>query len=311
MHTPTRSHARAFRTLTALATLFFRDEHPLPNLELRLFPLLVGPTGVGKSRLVAEAAAAVGAKCLRLTRGDWLVLGTDQGRPTVWQILDMLLAHDRLCLHLDELDKFTDLQQNGWSAAIASDLWNILDRRINLTAYLEKLVDAGVQAPSESILTERLHRSLWIVGSGTWQQVYGRGPKSISGFQRPVPGEVDSTDIIRADQISPELLHRFNTDLLILKYPDAAETARLLQASGIAALARRLSLDIDPASVDWTRGGFRVLESIATRLCLKLARLQAPRATAAAIETAGIDLEDTDEPWSALTVTAGTPPSAR
>lgn len=274
MHAPTRSHARAFATLTALASIYFQGDHPLPALELQLFPLLVGPTGAGKSHLVATAATSVGAKYLRLTRGDWLVLGTDQGRPTVWQVLDQLQVHDRLCLHLDELDKFTDLQQTGWSAAIASDLWNLLDRRLNLTAYLRQLGAAVLDAPSESALAHRLRRSLWIVGSGTWQELFRRSqPGATLGFNRTSP-PVDPSALSRAQFISPELLSRFNADLLFLDYPDPEETRQLLESTGLAPLARQLGTPLDPNTIDWSQGGLRQLETLATRLCLEFQQRQ-------------------------------------
>lgn len=257
-----------------MAALFFRGIPGELKIGLRLNPLLVGPTGVGKSHLVAAAATAVGARYLRCTRGEWLAVGTDQGRPTVWQILDCLRRHERLCLHLDELDKFTDLQQSGWSAAIASDLWNLLDGRLNLTAYLNKLEADGQPLVSETWLEQRLRRSLWIVGSGTWQEVFRRRSGTVLGFQRSDPAVVDGVDIAHAEHISPELLHRFNTDLLILDYPDPAETVRLLETTGITALARQLAVTLDPAAIDWTQGGLRQLETLATRLCLEFQRRQ-------------------------------------
>lgn len=139
-----------------------------------------------------------------------------QGRPTVWQILDQLRRHERLCLHLDELDKFNDLQQSGWSAAIASDLWNFLDGRLNLIAYLKRLETDGQPLVPETWLEQRLRRSLWIVGSGTWQEVFRGRSAAVLGFQRSAPPAVDAVDIAHAEHISPELLHRFNSDLLIL-----------------------------------------------------------------------------------------------
>ena len=265
----TRSQQAALATLSYLGELFFLAKAFSPQLQLRLFPLLVGPTGVGKSRLVQQAAAEQGANYFKITRSEWLVVGCRAGRPTVHQILDRLCQHERVLLHLDELDKMQiDFSGSEWSSSIAGDLWNILDGKFQVEEYLREYGFEGDHAAHAVVLREKIARMLWIVGSGTWQSVFEKNrPGTTVGFRQQNDGVgVDAAAIIRAGVIAPELLHRFNGDLIFLSYPSRDETAELLRTTGIAALAQELGVAMRPEDIDWTKGGMRALETIATRL---------------------------------------------
>ena len=116
-----------------LGELFFNcrsDETAL--IKPRLSPLICAPTGAGKSMLVGNLAQRLGAHYLRVQRGDLAPQGATRMRATVFTILDALVIHERVLLHLDELDKFT--VENGaptptseWGASIFSDVWSLLD----------------------------------------------------------------------------------------------------------------------------------------------------------------------------------------
>jgi hypothetical protein len=265
------THRRAREQITSLAELFFSGEQPLRGLRLRLFPLVVGPTGVGKSHLVGHAATRLRSDYLKVTRGDWFVQGTKCGRPTVYQILDRVVTFPRVVLHIDELDKFQiNFGSQEWSASIASDLWNILDGRFPVTEYLRDTEFPGREKPCEESVTGWIRSRLWIVGSGTWQSVFQetRTRKSIGFNLCHTEATVDGDLIAQSELISPELLHRFNSDMIFLGYPNREETIRLLKSTGIDSLAAEMNQSIDPATIDWTKGGFRVLEALATRLVL-------------------------------------------
>ena len=134
----TSSQRAAFETLLAMGNLYFSGRRTLPKIKLRLQPLIIGATGCGKSFLVENAARRLQAKYFRITRGDWIPYGSKGPRPTVFRILDEVATFDRVVLHIDELDKFGNLQEREWSAAIASDLWNVLDGRFQLGEYLRE-----------------------------------------------------------------------------------------------------------------------------------------------------------------------------
>jgi hypothetical protein len=265
----TQSQQAACNTLLLMGKTFYSGVQMMPDLKLRLYPLLIGPTGVGKSQIVKTAANRLGAHYLRICRGDWNVVGSRAGRPTTYQVLDYVATYPRVLLHLDELDKFSDLQSGDWSAAIAGNLWSILDGVHPVAEYLRDVTFSDQPAPTAEELEAKI-KNLWIVGSGTWQSVYqnSRAGSSI-GFGRDRSDEkVGMEAIMASNLISKELLNRFNNDAIFLEYPSLEETRNLLNASGISKLAKQLGVRVEPESIDWTHGGMRALETVGTRLAL-------------------------------------------
>ena len=161
----TQSQQAARNTLLQMGKLFYSGVQIMPDLNLRLQPLLIGPTGVGKSQIVKTAANRLGAYYLRICRGDWNVVGSRAGRPTTYQVLDYVATYPRVLLHLDELDKLTDLQSGDWSAALAGNLWSILDGVHPVAEYLRDVTFSDQPAPTAAEL-EAKTKNLWIVGSG-------------------------------------------------------------------------------------------------------------------------------------------------
>ena len=265
----TQSQQAASNTLLLMGKTFYSGVQIFSNLKLRLYPLLIGPTGVGKSQIVRTTAIRLGAYYLRICRGDWNVVGSRAGRPTTYQVLDYVATYPRVLLHIDELDKFSDLQNGGWSAAIAGNLWSILDGVHPVAEYLRDVTFGDQPAPTWQEL-EAKTKNLWIVGSGTWQGVYqkSRAGSSIGFGRDPNDEKVGMEAIMASNLISSELLNRFNNDPVFLEYPSLDETRSLLFASGISKLAKQLGVKVEPESIDWTHGGMRALETVATRLAL-------------------------------------------
>ena len=269
----TESHKTAADTLHTIGQLFFSEERYLsPALKLRLFPLMVGPTGAGKTHLVKSAAEKLRARYFKVTRSDWIPQGSTRGRPTLYQVLDYVTSQPRVLLHLDELDKFR-ISFGGpeWSASIAGDLLALMDGDLPVLEYMR-----DTQIPPEQKITEEqinlwIRSRLWVVGSGTWQSVFqeNRAGSAIGFVGAREDAPVTADTIARAELISPELLLRFCSDpVIFLQFPDRTETARILEFTGINALARELGETITPNDVDYTKGGMRVLESLATRLAI-------------------------------------------
>jgi hypothetical protein len=274
----TKSHRAAIESLLATGSLFYSGRRVLPKIRLRLFPLLIGPTGAGKSFLVATAARQLEARYLRITRGDWIPAGCKGPRPTVFRILDEAATFDLVVLHIDELVKFGNLNEKEWSASIASDLWNILDGKYQFAEYLRETTFPDREKPSEQALARCVCSVLWIVGSGTWQHVFaGNRARPTLGFHAGGSAEtaVDFGAIARSEMISPELLHRFG-EAIFVEYPTREETQALLESTGIAALAKQLGVPVSAEQIDWTQGGLRVLETLATRLSVALQRSKQP-----------------------------------
>ena len=273
----TNSHRAARDTLLAMGNLFFSGKHTLPKIRLRLNGLIVGPTGAGKSFLAESVARQLGAKYFRVTRGDWLPTGCRDKRSTAFQVLDQVLSYDRVVLHLDELDKFSNLQ-GEWSASIGADLWNILDKKFQITEYLRETTFKEGEKITEQDVARRVRLGLWILGSGTWQDVFAnsRGRPSIGfGCGRAEASDVGFAEIVRSNEISPELLLRFS-EPVFLHYPTEEETSQLLDSTGISALASQVGATISAEQLDWNLGGIRVLENLATRLVIELYKSKQP-----------------------------------
>lgn len=268
---PTKNHVAACERVVEMGELFFDAPTGGTRLSLRLYPLVVGPTGAGKSMLVKTAAGRLGADYYRVTRGDWMPRGSKIGRPTVFLILDRLLASRRLVLAVDEADKMDLDFSKEFSAAVGTDLWNTLDGYFPVVDYLAETKFGNDPVPTVDEIERKVRTALFIVGSGTWQHVFARGAKSAGlGFNAgAVTGQVTMEAIEKHGSISPELLLRFNSDLVFLNYPDAAETGDILRETGITALADELGIRVTPDDVVWTKGGMRVLETLATRLTLE------------------------------------------
>lgn len=268
----TKSHRHVFDALMLYGGLYFAREKPLPKLHLRLEPLLVGPTGAGKSFVVERVAKKLFASYFRLTRGDWIASGCTAGRSTCFQILDWLLTCNRGVLHLDELDKLTNLHGGGeWSASIGTDLWSILDRKFQVERYLGETKFEGGHVPTIDELRTKIRNRLWIVGSGTFQGLFERSRAGARiGFSAAADCLPVRADSIAAERlISPELLCRFSGDILFLDYPTPKETEDLLDFSGVNALASKLGISVGASDIDWTKGGMRALETLGTRLALQ------------------------------------------
>ena len=272
----TQSHQYAHDMLTIIGQLFYSRQCEHLLIKPRLFPLIAGPTGSGKSHLVERVASETQADYFKVTRGDWIPQGAKTARPTMYQIIDRAWSRERVLLHVDELDKFQiDFRAGDWGAGISSDLWNILDGKFSFLEYLRDS-DFGANKPGIEDLRYKVRNNLWIVGSGTWQDLFSQSRKRATvGFQgSAAAASVDAHDIIQAGVIPSELLHRFNNDILFLKYPTPEETATLLVSTGLATIAKSQGVTLTPEMIYWNNGGIRALETIATRLSVDLYRKQ-------------------------------------
>ena len=134
----TESQKAALKTLHAIAALTL-DRNAAQDSEMRLTPLIVGPSGVGKTKLVRTLAAQLDLPVLRLAVGDWIVSGAARQETTYDVLLRYLEEHGSLILHLDELDKVTQKQEpTAWSMAVMTELLAMLDRRISYAGNSEQ-----------------------------------------------------------------------------------------------------------------------------------------------------------------------------
>ena len=279
----TRGQRDVLTTCVALGEIFYgpRPEHSV-GIQPLLFPLLIGPTGSGKTFLVRQLAERLKAQLLiRVTRADFIPQGARQ-RPTVFQICDALVQKDRVVLHIDELDK---LRADGgptpvgdWGASIYGDIWNTAEGRLPIENYL---ADNDPGKPSTHTLSaaemrQRVQTRLFVVASGTFQETWEKAVKPRLGFGETTgrrTAAITTDDILRSKNISPELIARFHPPLF-LDYAEPAEVAQMLESAGIMDLARACHYEITAADLDLRRTGFRGLESLYATLLLARHKLE-------------------------------------
>jgi len=272
-----KTQTEVFEKLSRLAHLQFTGTHAQGPLNPRIFPLIAGPTGAGKSFLVRRIAASISADYQQVTFGNWMPMGINdrQGIPTTYSILDRLREHQWLVFHVDELDKLELEFGQQWSRSIANDLWNVLDYRLPLTEWAQS---RSVRPDEAEHLALTLRDRLWIVGSGTWQKVFETPDDTLSrspvGFARSPATPDTQHDLqarILAQRLIPtELTARFHSELLILHYPRTLQEIQdLLDTTGVSELAARTGTPIDPASISFKEQGMRVIESLYCDLLLQ------------------------------------------
>jgi hypothetical protein len=256
------------------AQVSWRDMHfsrfdKSQGMRPRLYPLIAGPTGAGKSFLVREVANRLKAHYLPITYGNWMPQGTKEGQYTLFAVLDALATHPWVVLHIDELDKGVDYNTT-WARSVANDLWNVLDLRLPLRDWSRDNKNAP---KSMSAFEHDIQHRLWIVGSGTWQMVFEAKRPSKLGFARQSGSDAEPTtaSLIQGSRAIPtELTARFHSEILILRYPtDPAEIQGMLDSHGITALAKAEGYPIDPSTIHFEEHGMRVLESIKGDLLLR------------------------------------------
>lgn len=237
------THQQAvFSKLEILADIYFNGDWRNLPIKPRLHPLIVGPTGSGKSHLVRALADKLQLPVFRTTYGGWIVAG-GKGQPTIPEIQKFMSRHEAGIIHLDEADKFCPSgNYSDWTTSMKTELFNLLD--------------GAISDHSDKFL---------IVGSGTWQDIWEQSGKEGMGFN-PAKEEFSMTG---QTSIPTELLFRFNSDLLMLSYPSADEVVDVVQT--IHARIPGAAMDAEGVRREYATSGkgARFLEDYTTRLLVQ------------------------------------------
>ena len=261
-----KGQKEAHRILLEIAEVFFETDWSTAGLRPRLDPLMVGPSGVGKSHLVRIMARNLGLPLLRLTYNEWIVSGARDLSHTLTRLREFVDKNDRGVIHIDELDKFKTVHRTDWSTAVFGELFHLLDRS------LQQPTRAGAWTLE---LQAKLSTSFLIVGSGTWQAIWAEHTKPALGFRTSAsaPTQIIQREIERCGAIPDELRLRFNSELIVLPYASADDYRSGAREFGLDQMAALLNVELEYTEAVQSGLGARWLEEIFAKL-LRTARSQ-------------------------------------
>jgi ATPase family protein associated with various cellular activities (AAA) len=175
---------------------------PRPN------PLIVAPSGSGKTALVRHFAAVEKMPMKDFNIGTWIVTGAKAEPPTLNEIGDFIRDNTRGVLFFDELDKLCGA--TDWTRCIQQEIYALLDGRTDSFPYWDEK------------MAKKLARDFFIVGAGTGQRHYARRDLAL-GFGATDTDDRWAIELNKQDQLPGELLMRFNAEVLFLHPPTKTE----------------------------------------------------------------------------------------
>jgi SpoVK/Ycf46/Vps4 family AAA+-type ATPase len=183
------------------------------SISGRPIPLVIAPSGTGKTYLIQHFATINHLPLLSLDASSWIVQGATSTPHTIDVIRKFVKTNYEGILFLDELDKFT--AESDWCRHLQAEVLSLLD---------------GGARGYESFSAEekrKLQEQFFICGCGTWQHLYQTAGKSL-GFGGTSTFSVED-EVVKQAGIPYELLARFNSNLLVLKPPTQNEFAEWIR----------------------------------------------------------------------------------
>ncbi|MFT4177414.1 MAG: AAA family ATPase [Luteolibacter sp.] len=219
----------------ALATNGLVDKFPIIP---RTATLIAGPSGVGKSRIVAELAERLKLPLWTANVSGWQVQGSRGDTPTLHNLFEWVDINPRGVIFLDEIEKASGT--TDWFSSVRLELHDALDARLPrsfktpfkepLFEYPEecKIVDdeddwvmsTNARIAKEEQWRKDLERKLrtrfFIVAAGAWQTEWDISTSAI-GFGESQPNHpkmIDRKNLLKS--IAPEILNRFRSEVAFL-----------------------------------------------------------------------------------------------
>jgi hypothetical protein len=204
----TESQAKAFLELSALAKLRGHGE-TYGGFVPRAKPLILGPSGAGKTALVTRLCDTEQWPLLVVNAGSWIVVAAKAEPYTLHVIRRFVRQHDKGCIFLDEIDKSIPSGEQAltsdWALSTTSEILALLDNH--------RLLSSGWTQEDTSRL-----RNFMIIGAGAWQRkVKADGTAAHAKRMVEDPG------------IPQEITLRFNSRLLVVETPNRKDFAKALE----------------------------------------------------------------------------------
>ena len=201
---------------------FFFDLHregirSVAGVKTRPFPLLVAPSGAGKTYLVQQLGRAAGIPVYSINVQNWIIRAARSEQHTLLQIAKFVETNSSGIIFLDEVNKLTrqHTAESSWVADLFSELIAFLDAdsRLDVMGFAGSL--------------QHLQRNFFVVGAGAFQDQWKESLSNRAvGFvesDRPCSGERFESLVRNQNVVPDELLYRFNDQLILIQPPSAAE----------------------------------------------------------------------------------------
>lgn len=249
----TRSQRAGLERMVALSKLHF-EGGIYHGVELRTWPLLVGPSGVGKSSLVRRLAAELGGlPVTKLSYGEWLISGARADMTTLQRLRLAVEKHDRQILFIDELDK-VHATSDPWSRSLLTELFGVIDRQLGVVE--------GTRNGWSPELLQKFRERVFIVGAASFQDLW-QGSSAGIGFGGRAQTSAVTQSIRHARIIPTELINRFHYDWVVLEPYTAQDFMEIAEGLRLPAGV------VDPIAAAESGYNFRAVEMALTAHALR------------------------------------------
>lgn len=218
--TLTASQKRAETQLEFFVTLQAKGIRVVNGIASRPFPMIVSPSGTGKTYLVNRTATRHNLPLFSINVPNWIPRGAKADTQiTIGQIKNFVASNSAGVILLDEVNKLTigHTTDNAWSSDIFAECIAVLDQ------------DARLESMGMEGLVQKFRRHFLIVGAAAFQDEWQRSgcAHSAIGFvekKQTEQREASFERLVRTQHLMPEeLLNRFNDRLIVIAPPTAAE----------------------------------------------------------------------------------------
>ena len=209
----------------------------LGSTETRPVPLLVGPSGAGKTASVRDFATRHGLPIFSISAATWIIRGARNEGYTADALAAWIGEHSEGgIIFIDEVNKLrAEHLDASWGMGILNELISIMDQdaRLLRMGFKQEQIDA-------------LDKFI-LIGAGAWQETWiDSRARATSGFGGTQGGGATDPRVflsaVRDQNVIPEeLLFRFNDRLILIEPPAVDEIATRIAAirsdAGVACLA--------------------------------------------------------------------------